>query len=162
MPQLDTSVFSPQLIWLAISFIALYLLMARVALPRISEVLEERQDRITDDLEEAEKRRNEAEAAMKAYETALAGARAEAHALGQQAREAAAAETARLAGKHETEMKTRLDEAEGRIRAAREAALSNLREVASEAAQAATRHLIGVEVSTEAAVRAVDAEGGGS
>ncbi|NND48972.1 MAG: F0F1 ATP synthase subunit B', partial [Rhizobiales bacterium] len=79
MPQLDFSTYIPQLVWLAISFIALYLLMARVALPRIATVIEERRDRIASDLDEAERSKAESEAAVAAYEAALAEARGKAH-----------------------------------------------------------------------------------
>ena len=61
MPQFDPAVWSPQLIWLAISFVALYFLMSRVALPRISDVLEEREFKISDALRKAEGLRDDAE-----------------------------------------------------------------------------------------------------
>jgi F-type H+-transporting ATPase subunit b len=140
MPQLDIAAFAPQLVWLAISFVVLYLLMARVALPRITEVLEERHDRIADDLEQAQKLRQE-----------------RAHAMGTEAREAAAAEAAKRGAEHDARMHETLAEAEARITAARNEAMGNLREVASEAARAATAKLIGIEVESPAAFGAVDA-----
>src|SRR5512134_2975918 len=88
MPQLDPTYFPPQLIWLAITFIGLYLVMARVALPRIGEVLETRAERIRSDLDHAGKHKAKADEVMAAYERALAEARAKAQA---QAREQAAA-----------------------------------------------------------------------
>ncbi|HHI81664.1 MAG TPA: F0F1 ATP synthase subunit B', partial [Rhizobiales bacterium] len=44
MPQLDTSTFMPQLVWLAITFFVLYVIMTRLALPRIGGAIEQRQD----------------------------------------------------------------------------------------------------------------------
>jgi F-type H+-transporting ATPase subunit b len=157
MPQLDIAAFAPQLVWLAISFVVLYLLMARVALPRITEVLEERHDRIADDLEQAQKLRQEADEAIQTYEAALAEARERAHSMGTEAREAAAAEAAKRGAEHDARMHETLAEAEARITAARNEAMGNLREVASEAARAATAKLIGIEVESAAALGAVDA-----
>ena len=53
MPQLDFTTFLPQLFWLFISLSVLYLMLSKIALPRISDVIEERKDTITDDLDEA-------------------------------------------------------------------------------------------------------------
>ena len=54
MPQLDVSTFLPQVVWLVITFTALFLLMWRVAVPRIADVLEARQRRIEDNLDKAQ------------------------------------------------------------------------------------------------------------
>ena len=153
MPQLIVTDFAPQIVWLVITFAALYLVMAKVALPRIAIVLEERQDRIADDLEQAETYRNDAEAAVKAYEAALAKARAGAHEIAQAMRDELAAEAARRKAEVEAELAKQLAAAEGDIRAMREAALANVEVVATEAAAAATARLLGVEID-EAAVAA--------
>jgi F-type H+-transporting ATPase subunit b len=76
MPQLDISTFPEQLVWLLISFVALYAVVAWVAMPRIGTVIEERQRRIDGDLERAATLKAEAEAAMAAYEKAMTEARA--------------------------------------------------------------------------------------
>ncbi len=78
MPQLDPLVFVPQLVWLAISFVILYLLLARLALPRIGDAIEARQDRIAHDLDTAATLKSEAEAVLRAYERTMAEARSEA------------------------------------------------------------------------------------
>ena len=78
MPQFDPAVWVPQLIWLVITFMALYLLMSRVALPRVSEVLEEREVRINESLRKAERLRLNAEDAIASYEKTIADVRAKA------------------------------------------------------------------------------------
>ncbi len=90
MPQLDAATFLPQLFWLAVSFGVLYLIVSRLALPRIGEVLQARRARIDADLTRAEELRNEAEATLAAYERAMAAARDEAQRLTAQASQAAA------------------------------------------------------------------------
>src|SRR3954470_4671657 len=81
LPQLDPTFFSPQLIWLGISFITLYFLMSKVALPKVAEVLEERQERITNDLDRADSLRQESSGVMAGYEKALADARVHAQSV---------------------------------------------------------------------------------
>ena len=68
MPQLDPATFAPQLIWLAISFIVLYLLMKTVGLPKIGRVIDQRRARIGGDLEQAATAKHDAEAVLAAYE----------------------------------------------------------------------------------------------
>ncbi|MDP7603368.1 MAG: F0F1 ATP synthase subunit B' [Alphaproteobacteria bacterium] len=158
MPQLVISDFSPQLIWLVITFVVLYLILWRVALPRIAEVLDERQRRITDGLEEAGRLKTEAETAIAEYETALAEARAKAHDTAIEARDRAAQEAQTRRAALQAELATEMAAAETRIAESRQAALANLRQVAIDTAQAITARLIGSEPSATAAAAALDGE----
>ena len=161
LPQLDATRFAPQLIWLAITFGALYLLMSRVALPRVAEVLETRADHINDDLRRAEEARGEAEAVMQAYEKALVDARSKARAAALEASEAAKA----ISEERQREVGRTLQEeavvAEGRIAEAKAAAMGNVRSVAAEVAIAATKRIGGFEVDAERGAAAVAAAMGG-
>lgn len=94
LPQLDVHSYPTQIFWLIVSFVILYLIMSKVALPRIAEVLEERQERIADDIETAERLRSEAGAVQAEYEKALAEARGKAQALFRETGEAIAKEHA--------------------------------------------------------------------
>ena len=143
LPQLDTSQYAPQVIWLVISFALLYVLMVRVALPRIGQVLEERQDRINDNLEKAETLKAEAEAVAKAYESALADARAEAQAIKHQAAEQMAADAAERIAQLSERLETEIKTGEARINEARNQAVANIRQVVVEVAGAAAERLSG-------------------
>ena len=158
MPQLDFSTFSSQLIWLTLVFGALYLIMRRVALPRIATVIEERRDRIADDLDQAEDFKRQTDAAIEAYETALALARAKAHTIAQETRDRLHRETER----HRKEIEAKLDEriavAEARIAETKEAALQNVREVSVDVASSIVAKLLGEDADRAAAERAVDTE----
>jgi len=145
--------FAPQLVWLAISFVILYFLMSRVALPRIADVLEDRQSRIADDLDQAEQLKSSAEQVIADYEAALADARLNAQAmLAQTTSEANAA-----AEKRNAEVTERIGNeaaaAADRIASAKTAAMAEVRSVATELAQAAAEKLIGESVG-EAEVNA--------
>lgn len=157
MPQLDLTTFPSQIFWLIVTFAVLYALMAKVALPKVQGVVEERRRRVETDLEKAAQMKAEAEAVIAAYEKALADARHQAQLTMKETTDrlnAIAAERQRVANAAIAE---RTAVAEQRIAAARKAAMDNLRGVAVDAARAAAARLIGVEVDDARAGAAVDA-----
>lgn len=157
MPQLNPESFSPQLVWLAISFAVLYLVMARIALPRVSQVLEERQDRIESDLKKAEQFKRDAEAAEQAYETGLADARAKAQAATRDANEAATAKAGEALGALGERLAGEIAKAEAGIAEARDAAMANLEAVSVDLARATAERLAGLTVDERTARAAFDA-----
>ncbi|MBX3496139.1 MAG: F0F1 ATP synthase subunit B' [Parvibaculum sp.] len=157
MPQLEFHTFVPQLVWLAITFGFLYLMMARVALPRIANVLEERRDRIADDLDQAEQFKRQTDEAIAAYEKALADARANAHEIAQATRDKLNEETERQRKSIEARLAEKIAAAEKQIAATKEKALGNVRAVAIEVADAVVTELLG-SADRAAAERAVDGE----
>src|SRR6516164_7681377 len=80
-PPFDTQQFPSQLFWLSITFILLYVIMAKVALPRIGSIFEERNKLVSDDLAEAERFKEKSNAANAAYQQSLADARARAESI---------------------------------------------------------------------------------
>ena len=143
MPQLNPAFFGTQLFWLAVTFIIFYVLMSKLALPRISDVLQMRAEKITGDLNAAAKARDEARSALAHYERSLADARTEAQRVNREAADAAsAASSARLA-EVGTRIGTEIAAAERRIAEARAAAMGNVRAMAAEVAQAAFSKLVG-------------------
>lgn len=156
-PPFDSSTFESQIVWLVLSFVALYLLMSRVALPRIATVLEERRDRIADDLDQAAQYKRQTEEAIEAYETALAEARAKAQGIAQETRDRLQEETERQRVSIETRLAEKIADAEKQIAATRDAALQNVRAVAVDVADTIVTRLLG-ESDRGAAERAVDRE----
>lgn len=143
LPQLDFASYPPQLIWLVIAFIALYLLMSHGALPKIGTVLEERRDKIERNLSRAEALKTEAQAAEQAYETALSEARAEAATAVKTVRDAAATEASGRQNELGATLMARIQKAEAGISEAKDKALSDIHATATEAARAATKKLTG-------------------
>jgi len=157
MPQLDFSTYAPQLIWLAITFVVLYLLMAKLALPRIAATLGNRQNKLESDLARAERIKAEAEGVLAAYEKAMTDARTKAQAVTGQAAADMAAEFAKKEAAFVAELNARTAEAERRITAAKDQALSETRSVAAELTQSILRKVAGVELSAAAAKEWVEA-----
>ena len=161
MPQLDVSTFASQIFWLIICFGTLYYLLSRKALPRVAEILEARQDRIAADLDEAQRLRVEAEAALEEYQEAVAKAQAESQALLAESQARLQAETAKRQADLDARLSEQIANAEAEIAKARQAALKELRTSTVEVAQAATEQLAGLKVTkkaAEAALRDVMAE----
>ncbi len=143
LPQLDITTFPSQLIWLVITFAALFMMMSRISLPRISQVLEERQHKIDDNLKKAVSFKEEAEIAAEAYTKAQAEVREEAHAIimetHTQITDNMATKQAELAEELEAEIKA----AEGSIIDAKVIAMAVIADVATEVALSTTEKISG-------------------
>lgn len=142
-PPFNKETFSSQLIWLALVFTALYMLMSRVALPRIAEVVEGRRDRIKRDLEAAEKLKVETEKALAAYEQAHADARSKAGSIAKETHERLSAETDKERARVDAEMNSRIAAAEQRIAANKSKAMASVTDIAAEVASTLVGKLIG-------------------
>lgn len=154
-PPFDASTFPSQLLWLAITFGLFYLFLKRVVLPRISGILEVRSDRIAQDLDQAARMKEEADAAVAAYEQELASARGKANTIGQEARDAAKAKAEVERRKVEAELDVRLSEAERRIAAIKDTAMNDVGAIAEETAGAIVQQLVGIEADRATVAAAV-------
>ena len=143
-PPFDKQTFASQVVWLALTFIALYLLMSRIALPRVGSILEARRNRMEGDLAEAQRLKGESDAAIAAHEQALADARARAQALANETREKASAAADARRKELEAALHARIAESERAIAATRSAAMTNVRSIAGDAAAAIVERLTGV------------------
>jgi F-type H+-transporting ATPase subunit b len=153
-PPFDPSTFPSQLLWLALSFGALYLLMSRIALPRIGGILENRKALIDADLAAADASRQKTDAAIAAYESALASARSNAQTIASQTREQIQSDLAARRRAVETDLAGRVAEAEARIAATKAEALTHVDEIASETARTVVAQLVG-DVSADTVRAAV-------
>lgn len=154
-PPFDTTTYPSQLFWLAITFGCLFVVLWRIAGPRINQAIAGRRAAINGDIAAAQKARGEAENAGLAYQTALAGARARAQVLADENRQKLNAEIAREKAKAEGEAQTAMAAADARIAATREAAMGAVAKAAEDAAIAIVARLTGENVSAEDAANAV-------
>ena len=149
-PPFETSNFAPQLIWLALIFSLLYLLMSRLALPRVARILSDREGKIASDLDASRELQAKAQAAAAANDQTLRAKRDEAQAIGRDAQQKIAAETAARRTAAEEEFSAKLKAADERIAAAKTQALGNVEQIATDAAGAIIEKLTGGRVDANA------------
>jgi len=156
VPQLEVSTFVPQLFWLVITFGVLFLLMAKIGLPRVSGVIEARRKQIDDDLSRATQLKAEAEAVLAAYQQTLASARAQAQAAVKDTTDKLAAEAAERQRQVGESLAQRVASAEREITAAKQRALTELRDIAVEVARSVTEKVTGTAADSASLGIAVD------
>ncbi len=156
-PPFDPATFAPQLIWLALVFGALYLLMSRVALPRIETILETRRARIAGDLDDAAEMQHKAQVAGLAYDKTLSDAKAKAQTMAQQMRDQLATEANAKRKSTESELNAKLIEAERGIAATKAQAMSHVTEIATAAAADIVAHLTGKPADAQQIAQAIAA-----
>jgi F-type H+-transporting ATPase subunit b len=156
-PPFEKSTFASQLVSLLIAFVALYLIVSRIALPRVGSLLDERQNAIDGDLAAAQKLKDESDGALKAYESELAAARARAQAISTETRDKLNAASEAERKTLEEQLSLKLAEAEKTIASTRETAMSNVRGIAADAAAAIVQRLTGVLPDGASVNSAVDA-----
>ena len=156
-PPFQKETFGSQLLWLAITFGALYLIVSKLALPRVGGIIADRRARIAGDLAEAARMKEAADAAIASYEKSLAEARAKAQMIAAQTRDRISAEAETRRKEVEASLHAKLAAAEQTISATRMAAMANVQGIAKEAAIAIVARLTGKAPAEEAAAAAVKA-----
>ena len=156
-PPFESSTFASQLVSIAIFFVLLYVIVAKLALPRVGGVIEARQNKIEGDLAEAQGLKDQSDAALKAYESELATARTRAQAIANESREKANAQADAERKALEEQLAAKLAEAEKTITATRTAAMSNVRSIAADAAGTIVQQLTGKAPDAASVNAAVDA-----
>ena len=134
-PPFAAETFPSQLLWLAITFGIFYYVMSKIALPRISSILEMRKDRVAADLDEANRLDEEGKAAVAAYEQEVATARTNGNRIAQEARDEAKARSDAARERAEADLATQMAEAEARIAQVRNSALAEVETIASDTAE---------------------------
>lgn len=155
MPQFDPSSFASQLFWLTVMFVVLYWIVSKIGIPRIGEVLEQRARVIQDDLDRAAQLKADTDAAIAAYEKAMADARGQAY----EHMKVIQADVKAVADKKTAEVTAavtkQIVEAEARINAAKQAALDGIKSVAADTARDVVAKLAGLSPDAGAVDSAV-------
>ncbi len=156
-PPFDSTSFSAQLIWLAITFGFLYVALSKFLLPRITDVIDARQDGIRRDLAKAEELKVETEKALADYEKALADAKGKAGEIAKSTRDGLAAEIDKERQKVEAEITQRVTTAEKRIADSKTKAMASVNDIAGETVTAIVSKLTGSNLSNDDAAKAIAA-----
>ncbi len=159
MPQITQLpvIFWSQLFWLLLVFGTIYFVVGRGMVPKIQGVVEQRDAKIAQDLEAAQRARDEAEATESAYRERMDASRAEAMKLATAAKQAGASEAEERIRAIDEQVGGKIAEAEGRIRESVDKAMRELDSMAAQAAQDLVLKLTGRPVADEEARRAVKA-----
>lgn len=156
MPQLDPAGFVPQLFWLAVTFLVLFILMRSVAVPQVGRVIEARRQRLDGDLGRAAELKAQAEGVLAAYEKAVADARGEAQATLRRTSERLAAEAAERQRQLAAILAEQIEAAERRIVSSKEEALREIRGIAVDVGQSVVEKLTGSRPAAAEITAAVD------
>lgn len=156
MPQLDFSTFPNQIFWLVVALVLIYLVLSKIALPRIAGIVADRQGTITNDIAAAEELRAKAVEAEKAYNKALVDAREEANKIVAEARVEIGKDLDKATARADAEIAAKSAESVKRIEEIRLGAAKNVEEVAREAA-AAIVSAMGVKLDAKTVDSAVSA-----
>jgi F-type H+-transporting ATPase subunit b len=159
MPQLNQlpDVLLSQLFWLALVLGFIYIVIGRGMVPKIQSTVDQRDQRIADDLAAAERARAEADESEEAFRLRMDESRAEAMRKTAAAKQEGAKATEAKIAKADAAIQVKLGKAEEKIRASRDEALANIKGIAAELTQDITGKVAGISVSRDDAARAVQA-----
>ncbi|HEY9235922.1 MULTISPECIES: F0F1 ATP synthase subunit B family protein [Phenylobacterium] len=147
LPQFEFEHWGGQIVWLFLIFAVLYILLAKVFIPRLRKIQDDRAATIADAVNQARSVQAEAEAQAKAAQAEIDEARARARSLAVEAKAKAAAQLAASQKAEDDRLQAKMEEAEGRIRGLRDQAMTNVRGIAGETAQAMVEKLTGQKVT---------------
>lgn len=156
MPQMDITWFASQIFWLTVTFVFLYVVLARFILPRIHDILESRKDRIDHDLSRASQMKEEAEEIRTAYDKALADARTKAQSLlATSSHQSATVATAKQA-ELDAVINNKLTQSEATLMRARKDVMERLSPVAQELTSLIVEKLVNYKPSNDQLASVVD------
>ncbi|MFY0690394.1 MAG: F0F1 ATP synthase subunit B' [Paracoccaceae bacterium] len=158
MPQLDFSTFPNQIFWLVVTLVVIYFVLSRIALPRISAVLAERQGTITNDIAAAEDLKQKAVEAEEAYNKALIDARAEANEIVESARAEIRADLDKAIAVADAEIAAKSAESEKVIAEIRASAADSAAEVARDIAKEIVAAVAPGKIDARSVTAAVNAK----
>ena len=149
MPQLNPEFWISQIVWLVITFGALYVILSKVILPKISNNLENRRSQILENIEIAEKQREESEEKLKEFDKIILNSKLEAKNLFNEARQKVLNEIDKKRSEMEKNLEEEISSAEKEIQSLNNNSTENIKKIASETSLSLIQQLIGEEINKE-------------
>ena len=149
MPQLNPEFWISQIVWLVITFGALYVILSKVILPKISNNLESRRSQILENIEIAEKQREESEEKLKEFDKIILNSKLEAKNLFNEARQKVLNEIDKKRSEMEKNLEEEISSAEKEIQSLNNNSTENIKKVATETSLSLIQQLIGEEINKE-------------
>ena len=156
MPQLNPEFWISQIFWLTLTFGILYLILSKLILPKISANLETRKSQILENIEAAEKQREDSEMKLKEYEEIISKSKLEAKTIFNQAREKALKDIIAKKEVLEGQIDEEISKAEEEIKTLRNGAPDKINKIAIETSSELIQKLIGAEVNNSSISAIVD------
>jgi F-type H+-transporting ATPase subunit b len=148
MPQFDPAYWPGQIAWLLIIFVALYIVLSKMLLPKVGGAIDQREGKIAGDIADARRMKTEAEAQAAEAAADMTEARARSQKLASEAKARAAAEAAARQAIEEAKLQERLSAAEADIAAARAQAMTHVQSIAADTARSIIEKLTGLAADT--------------
>ena len=149
MPQLNPEFWISQIVWLVITFGALYVILSKVILPKISNNLENRRSQILENIEIAEKQREESEEKLKEFDKIILNSKLEAKNLFNEARQKVLNEIDKKRSEMEKNLEEEISSAEKEIQSLNNNSTENIKKIATETSLSLIQQLIGEEINKE-------------
>ena len=156
MPQLNPEFWISQIFWLTLTFGILYLVLSKLILPKISANLESRKSQILENIEAAEKQREDSETKLKAYEEIISKSRVDAKTIFNQSREKALKDINAKREVLDKQIDDEIVKAEQEIKILRESAPDKINKIAIETSSELVQKLIGAEINNSSISAIVD------
>ena len=156
MPQLNPEFWISQIVWLVITFGALYVILSKVILPKISNNLESRRSQILENIEIAEKQREESEEKLKEFDKIILNSKLEAKNLFNEARQKVLNEIDKKRSEMEKNLEEEISSAEKEIQSLNNNSTENIKKIATETSLSLIQQLIGEEINKESISSVVD------
>ncbi|MDC0875878.1 F0F1 ATP synthase subunit B [Candidatus Pelagibacter sp.] len=156
MPQLNPEFWISQIFWLTLTFGILYIVLSKLILPKISNNLESRKSQILENIEAAEKQREDSETKIKEYEEIITKSRIDAKTIFNQTREKALKDINAKREVLDKQIDEEINKAEVEIKSLREAAPEKINKIAIETSSELIQKLIGAEINNSSISAIVD------